>query len=103
MIDLRTIDPLGIDWELVSESVRRTGAVAIVEDATASHALGPRISQVIHERHFADLRVPVQVITGLDVPTPVSKVLEEFVLLSDQDIEQGIRDIHGSALTRKKG
>lgn len=88
VIDLRTIDPLGIDWELVSESVRRTGAVAIVEDATASNALGPRISQVIHERHFADLRAPVQVITGLDVPTPVSKVLEEYVLLSDAAIAE---------------
>ena len=93
VIDLRTIDPLGIDWELVSESVRRTGAVAIVEDATASHALGPRISQVIHERHFADLRAPVQVITGLDVPTPVSRVLEEYVLLFDTAIAGALRNL----------
>jgi 2-oxoisovalerate dehydrogenase E1 component len=83
VIDLRTIDPQGIDWELVSESVCRTGSAAIVEDSTASHALGPRIAQVIHERHFGALRAPVQVVTGLDVPSPVSRVLEEYVLLSD--------------------
>ncbi len=103
VIDLRTIDPLGIDWELVSESVRRTGAVAIVEDATASHALGPRISQVINEWHFTDLRTPVRLVTGKDVPTPVSRVLEDFVLLSDRDIEQAIRDTHSSSLIRRRG
>lgn len=93
VIDLRTIDPTGIDWELVSESVRRTGAVAIVEDTTASHALGPRIAQVLHERHFGDLRAPVQVVTGMDVPTPVSRVLEEYVLLSDDSILATMRGL----------
>jgi 2-oxoisovalerate dehydrogenase E1 component len=91
VIDLRTIDPHGLDWDLVSESVRRTGAVAIVEDATESHALAPRIAQGIHERHFADLRAPVRVVTGRDVPTPVSRVLEEYVLLSDSDIAAAVR------------
>jgi 2-oxoisovalerate dehydrogenase E1 component len=91
VIDLRTIDSHGLDWDLVSESVRRTGAVAIVEDATESHALAPRIAQGIHERHFADLRAPVRVVTGRDVPTPVSRVLEEYVLLSDSDIAAAVR------------
>jgi len=63
------------------------GVVAIVEDATPSHSIGARISQVIHERHFKDLRTPVNLVTGLDVPNPVSKVLEEFVMLSDPSIE----------------
>ncbi len=96
VIDLRTIDPLGIDWELVSESVRRTGAAVIVEDATASHALGPRIAQILHERHFGDLRAPVQVVTGMDVPTPVSRVLEEYVLLSDESIVETMRNLGGA-------
>lgn len=93
VIDLRTIDPTGLDWDLVADSVRRTGAVITVEDATASHALGPRIAQVIHERHFGDLRAPVRVVTGLDVPSPVSRVLEEYVLLSDDSIAAAMRDV----------
>lgn len=93
VIDLRTIDPTGLDWDLVADSVRRTGAVITVEDATASHALGPRIAQVIHERHFDDLRAPVRVVTGLDVPSPVSRVLEEYVLLSDASIAAAMRDV----------
>ncbi|MFM8578258.1 MAG: transketolase C-terminal domain-containing protein, partial [Planctomycetaceae bacterium] len=96
VIDLRTIDPHGIDWEVVSDSVRRTGAVMIVEDATASHALGPRIAQVLHERHFGALRAPVQVVTGMDVPTPVSRVLEEYVLLSDESILETMRTLGGA-------
>ena len=100
VVDLRTIDPSGLDWDLVADSVRRTGAVVIVEDATASHALGPRIAQIIHERHFDDLRMPVRLVTGRDVPTPVSKVLEEFVLLSDGDIEQAIRERRSPSLTK---
>jgi 2-oxoisovalerate dehydrogenase E1 component len=103
VIDLRTIDPHGLDWEMVSESVQRTGAVAIVEDATESHALGSRIAQGIHERHFRDLRAPVRVVTGMDVPTPVSKVLEDFVLLSDSDIATGIRELHRSCSEEEKG
>lgn len=99
VLDLRTIDPQGIDWELVSESVRRTGAAMIVEDASASHALGPRLSQVINEGHFTHLRTPVRLVTGKDVPTPVSRVLEDSVLLSDRDIEQAIRDLHRSVRT----
>jgi 2-oxoisovalerate dehydrogenase E1 component len=48
VIDLRTIDPLGLDWDHITDSVRRTGAVAIVEDATPSHSIGARIAQGIH-------------------------------------------------------
>lgn len=92
LIDLRTLDETSIDMLLVAESVRRTGAVAIVEDTMACHSLGPRIAQRIHEQHFSELRYPVALVAGQDVPTPVSKVLEESVLLSDEDI--------ASALTR---
>lgn len=91
VLDLRTIDPLGVDWELVDESIARTGAAVIVEDATPSHSLGPRLAQRIHETHFADLRGPVLLATGLDVPTPVSRALEDAVLLSDDAISRVIR------------
>jgi len=96
VIDLRTIDPLGLDWDLISDSVRRTGVVAIVEDATPSHSIGARISQGIHERHFKDLRTAVNLVTGLDVPTPVSKVLEEYVLLADSAIIDCLRGLASS-------
>jgi pyruvate dehydrogenase E1 component beta subunit len=79
--------------DLIDESVARTGAAIIVEDATASHSIGPRISQLIHERHFGRLRAPVRLVTGLDVPTPVSRVLEQAVLLSDHDIETAMREL----------
>lgn len=90
IIDLRTLDDSSIDVDRIGESVRRTGAVAIVEDAMASHALGPRIAQRIHEAHFRDLRHPVALVCGADVPTPVSSILESSVLLSDDSIIRAI-------------
>jgi len=93
VIDLRTIDLPGIDHSIIAESILRTGAAMIVEDASLSHAIGPRIAQQIHERHFHRLRAPVRVVCGQDVPTPVSRVLEEAVLLSDADIEDAIRGL----------
>lgn len=93
VLDLRTIDPTGIDVALIDESIRRTGAAMIVEDTTASHAVGPKIAQGIHERNFEILRAPVRVITGKDVSPPVSRVLEEAVLLSDRDIEHSMREL----------
>ena len=93
VLDLRTIDPAGVDLELIDASVRKTGAAMIVEDASASHSLGPRLAQGIHERNFQCLRGPVRLVTGLDVPPPVSRVLEEAVLLSDSDIEHAVREL----------
>lgn len=86
LLDLRTLDETSIDMARIGASVRRTGAVAIVEDAMSSHSLGPRIAQRIHQAHFTELRHPVALVTGQDVPTPVSKVLEDSVLLSDAAI-----------------
>lgn len=101
VIDLRTIDPANVDWSTIDESIRRTGAAVVVEDASYSHSLGPRLAQVIHERHFEHLRVPVRLATGRDVPTPVSRTLEEFVLLSDEDIAFAIRASCGRVASRE--
>lgn len=93
VIDLRTIDLPGIDHELIGESILRTGAAMIVEDAPLAHAIGPRIAQQIHERHFHRLRAPVRIVCGQDVPTPVSRVLEEAVLLADPQIELAMTEL----------
>ncbi len=95
LIDLRTLDETSIDMALIGESIRRTGAVAIVEDTMAAHSLGPRIAQRIHEQHFSELRHPVALVAGQDVPTPVSKVLEDSVLLSDEQIAGAIARLAG--------
>jgi 2-oxoisovalerate dehydrogenase E1 component len=86
IIDLRTLDLPAIDHETIGASVKKTGAVAIVEEAPKSQSLGDKIAAVITERYFDYLDAPPGCITSLDVPNPVSRKLEETVLIKDPDI-----------------
>lgn len=90
VIDLRTLDYSGMDYATIGESLRKTGAVVIVEQSPRSLSLSGRIADEIQERFFDDLDCPVGKITGLDVPPPVSKQLEAAVLPSLNDIRAAI-------------
>ncbi len=93
IIDLRTVDSLGIDYHTIGESVRKTGAVVVVEEAPPSQGIAARIEAQITERFFDDLDGPPAVINSLDVPPSVSRVLEAAVILGDKEISQDIREI----------
>jgi len=47
----------------------------------------------LHRELFPLLRRPIARITGKDVPPPVSKPLEAFVLLNDDDIRAGLTEL----------
>jgi 2-oxoisovalerate dehydrogenase E1 component len=86
IIDLRTLDYVGMDYDTIGRSVRKTGRVLVVEKAPRSMSLGARISDEVQERFFYDLDGPIIKIAGLDVPNPVSRVLEEACLPTIQQI-----------------
>jgi 2-oxoisovalerate dehydrogenase E1 component len=87
IIDLRTLDYTGMDWETIGESVKRTGSVLIVEQGARSLTLGARISDEIQERCFDYLDCPVGKVAALDVPPPVSRKLEDAVVPSIAQIK----------------
>ena len=93
IIDLRTIDEFSLDIEAIDQSVKKTGAVAIVEDAMGCHSMGAAIAQRIYRNNFGRLRHPVALISGQNVPTPVARELEESVLLSDDQIRDGLASL----------
>jgi len=76
IIDLRTISPNDIDYVTIGDSLKKTTALVIVEQAPASMTIGPRISHQCQRRFFDYLDGPIATITGLDIPNPVSKTLE---------------------------
>jgi 2-oxoisovalerate dehydrogenase E1 component len=76
LIDLRTLDAPGIDYRTIGESLARTGAVAIVEQAAASQGIGVRLAGQIASRFFDELDAPPLCLCSQDVPPPVSRVLE---------------------------
>ncbi|GJE87100.1 pyruvate dehydrogenase [Phanerochaete sordida] len=69
LIDLRTILPW--DVETIEESVRRTGRLVIVHEASRTGGVGGEIAAEIQKRCFLKLNAPVKRVTGWDTPVPM--------------------------------
>ena len=90
VVDPRWLDRASFDRALVIASVRRTGALVIVEDATRSHSMGAAIIDDLLPDLYGSLRTAPRRVTGADVYTPVSKPLEAAVNLRDEPIVDAI-------------
>lgn len=90
IIDLRTLDHAHMDFNMIGESVAKTGSVVVVEQASSSQSLGHFIASQVQNRFFDHLDHPVLLANSLDVPVPVSKPLESACLVSDETIRSAI-------------
>jgi 2-oxoisovalerate dehydrogenase E1 component len=90
VIDLRTLDYTGMDYATLSTSVAKTGSVVIVEEAPRSLGIGARLADELQARAFDHLDAPIAHVTAPDVPSPVSRVLEEAFLPSLAQVRAGI-------------
>jgi 2-oxoisovalerate dehydrogenase E1 component len=90
IIDPRWLDRATFDRETVLKSVGRTGGLVIVEDAMHSLSMGGLILDYLMPDLFSRLRAAPLRVTGEDVFSPVSRPLETFVHLRDENIEQAI-------------
>ena len=68
LIDLLTISPL--DGNTIAESVRKTGRLAVVQEAPRSFGAASEIIALINDKALMYLEAPVQRVTGYDVVTP---------------------------------
>ncbi|HBR99365.1 MAG TPA: alpha-ketoacid dehydrogenase subunit beta [Gammaproteobacteria bacterium] len=68
IIDLRSLVPLDIDT--LVESVKRTGRVVVVHEATRTSGFGAELSAQIQEHCFWHLEAPIERVTGWDTPYP---------------------------------
>ncbi|MEM4405715.1 MAG: transketolase C-terminal domain-containing protein [Candidatus Methanomethylicaceae archaeon] len=75
VIDLRSIKPL--DFDLISQSVRKTGRVVIVDGGWKTCGLSAEIAARIAENLVKVLRAPIIRVTLPDAPAPASSVLEQ--------------------------
>ncbi|MBZ8134361.1 thiamine pyrophosphate-dependent enzyme [Afifella sp. IM 167] len=91
VIDLRTLDPLGLDWETVETSVQRTNALMIAERTTRGTSIGSRIVSDAQTRLFDWLDHEIVHVTGTESSAVVSKVLEAAAFARPQDVEKGLR------------
>lgn len=90
IIDPRWLDEPSFPRAAVLESVGRTGAIVIAEDAQRTLSMGARILDYLQPDLHALLRTAPLRVTGLDAYSPVSKPLETFVHIQDDDIRAAI-------------
>jgi 2-oxoisovalerate dehydrogenase E1 component len=93
IIDLRTVDLLSLDYDTIGNSLKKTGAVAIVEEAAGGLAIGARIAAELTSRFFDELDSPPACLASKNVSNSVSRVLEEAAILSDKEIFNGLLQI----------
>jgi 2-oxoisovalerate dehydrogenase E1 component len=91
VIDLRSLDYHSIDYEIIERSLRKTGRVIVLEEASKSMGIGARVADEVQERYFPLLKAPVSHINSLDVPLPVSRKLEEEVLVNSEKVKIAIQ------------
>jgi len=81
ILDLRTLLPL--DYDAIRESVKHTGKVLVLHEATLTGGVGGEISAWISQHCFELLDAPVMRCASLDTPVPFNLALEKnFMALS---------------------
>jgi 2-oxoisovalerate dehydrogenase E1 component len=90
LIALRTVSPADIDYDTIGQSLKKTGIIVVVEQAPKSQTIGSKITEQCQLRFFDYLDGPIVTISSLDIPNPVSKILEESTVPSLDYIQETI-------------
>ncbi|MBB2987908.1 alpha-ketoacid dehydrogenase subunit beta [Terracoccus luteus] len=77
VIDLRSLSPLPI--ATVVESVRKTGRLVCVQEASSFLGMASEISAQVTEQCFYDLEAPVIRVAGANIPYPPSRMEDDFL------------------------
>ncbi len=91
VIDPRTIRPLDID--LIVNSVKKTNRLVVVEESHPFCGVGSEISMQVTERAFDFLDAPVKRVSGVDVPMPYAKNLEDLAIPTVDKIVAAVREV----------
>ncbi|TNE63653.1 MAG: MFS transporter [Rhodobacteraceae bacterium] len=93
IIDLRSLDRAGLDWETIEASIEKTGNVLIVEQGASGTSYGGWLADEIQRRCFDFLDQPIKRVHGAEASPSISKVLEAAACARPQDIEAGLREV----------
>jgi pyruvate/2-oxoglutarate/acetoin dehydrogenase E1 component len=93
VIDLRTIKPL--DRETVVASVRKTGRLVVVHEASLTCGVGAEVSATVCEKAFKSLKAPILRLTGPDTPVPASPALEKMFVPGAPQIVEAVQQLMG--------
>ena len=91
VVDLRTLVPW--DREAVLASVRKTGRLLVLHEATRTGGFGAEVAAEVAQLAFAHLDAPPVRVGGADLPVPFSKALEAEVYSAHARLAKAARDI----------
>jgi pyruvate dehydrogenase E1 component beta subunit len=89
VIDLRTLVPL--DKACLLDSVRKTGRLVIVHDATKFGGFGAEISAIVAEEAIDVLKAPIKRVAAPNIPVPASPPQEKFYKPSPEAVIAAVR------------
>jgi 2-oxoisovalerate dehydrogenase E1 component len=93
VIDLRTLDQAGIDWETIGQSIRKTNRVLIAEQGTRGTSYGAWLADEIQRRFFDWLDHPIERVTGGEASPSISKVLERAAFAGKEEVRAAFVDL----------
>jgi len=91
VIDLRSLDRAGLDWQTIGDSVKKTNALLVVEQGPLGTSYGTILGDEVQRRYFDWLDQPVQRVLGGEASPSVSKVLERAAAAGREEVEAGLR------------
>ncbi len=95
VIDLRSLKPW--DEEAVLASVRKTGRLVVVHEASRTAGFGAEVAATVAEKAFDALRAPVVRLAGPDAPPAASYPLEQAFVPQPDLIALSARQLVGRA------
>lgn len=93
LIDLRWLDRASLDWATIERSVRKTGAVLIVEQGAIGTSYGGWLADELQRRLFDWLDHPIERVTGQEASPNISRVLEAAAIAQTSDIVHALERI----------
>jgi pyruvate dehydrogenase E1 component beta subunit len=91
VIDPRTIRPLDINT--IVESVKKTNRVVIAEESHPFCGVAAEIASEIMERAFDYLDAPIKRVSGVDVPMPYAKNLEDAAIPKVEQLVAAVKEV----------
>ena len=96
IIDLISLKPF--DMETISESVKKTHRVVIVEECMKTGGIGAELVALVNEQLFDELDAPVVRLSSQDIPTPYNGILESLTIVQPKQIVEAVQKIVDSQI-----
>lgn len=91
VIDLISLKPL--DMDTISNSIKKTHKVIIVEECMKTAGIGAELIAQINEQVFDQLDGPVVRLSSQDIPTPYNGKLEQATVIHPQQIIDAVKEM----------